>query len=86
MKTRVYVTIDTECAEERIVAGKAVGLQGYDVRVWGRFRDQKRDLGIGLIMDELEAEGAAAGLAIAPRRQIPPDDDYIGSAVICLHG
>ena len=36
--------------------------------------------------DELEAEGAAAGLAIAPRRQIPPDDDYIGSAVICLHG
>jgi hypothetical protein len=57
VKTRVYVTIDTECAEERIVSGKPVGLQGYDVRVWGRFRNQRRDLGIGLIMDELEAEG-----------------------------
>ncbi len=36
--------------------------------------------------EQLEAEAAAAGLAIAPRRQIPATDEYIGSAVVCLHG
>lgn len=34
----------------------------------------------------LEAEAAAAGLTIAPRRQIPATPEYIGSAVICLNG
>jgi hypothetical protein len=57
VKTRVYITIDTECAEERNVGGKQLPLQGYDVRVWGRFENQARDLGIGLIMRELEAQG-----------------------------
>ncbi len=56
-KTRVYITIDTECAEERTIGGREVPAQGYDVRVWGRFKNQKRDLGIGLIMRELEAQG-----------------------------
>lgn len=55
MKTRVYITIDTECAEER---GTAPPL-GYDVRVWGRFANQRRALGIELIMDELERYGLA---------------------------
>ncbi len=57
MRTRVYITIDTECAEERTIAGREIPAQGYDVRVWGRFKNQKRDLGIGLIMRELEAQG-----------------------------
>lgn len=57
MKTRVYITTDVECAEERTIGGKNVPVQGYDVRVWGRFKNQSRDLGIGLIMRELEAEG-----------------------------
>jgi hypothetical protein len=57
MKTRVYITVDTEAAEERTVGGRELPAQGYDVRVWGRFVNQRRELGIGLIMNELEAEG-----------------------------
>lgn len=53
MKTRVFITIDTECAEER---GEAPPL-GWDARVWGRFANQRRPLGIELIMDELERYG-----------------------------
>lgn len=52
---RVYLTIDTECAEER---GTAPAL-GYDLRVWGRLANQRRALGIELIMDELERRGLA---------------------------
>jgi hypothetical protein len=56
-KTRVYITVDVEAAEERIIRGHAVPPQGYDVRVWCRFRNQGVDLGIGLLMRELEAHG-----------------------------
>lgn len=54
MRTRVYITVDVECAEER---GKDQPLQGYDLRVFGRFKNQDRELGIGLLMRELEAFG-----------------------------
>ncbi len=57
MKTRVFVTVDVECAEERNLGGKQMPAQGYDVRVWGRFKNQPHELGIGLLMRELEAEG-----------------------------
>jgi len=56
VKTRVYITIDTECAEER---GTAPVL-GWDVRVWGRFENQRRALGIELIMAELGRHGTTA--------------------------
>jgi len=36
--------------------------------------------------EQLEEEGAAAGLTVAPQRMIPATDEYIGSAVICLNG
>src|SRR5438067_10569104 len=52
-RVRVYITIDTECAEER---GDNPPL-GWDLRVWGRFENQRRALGIELIMDELERYG-----------------------------
>lgn len=57
MRTRVYITIDIECAEERGTGPGATPVQGWDVRVWGRFSNQRRELGIRLIMDELEAFG-----------------------------
>src|SRR5437763_16837389 len=60
MRTRVYVTVDVECAEERTIGGRELPAQGYDVRMWGRFSNQKKDLGVGLIMDELEAHGMRA--------------------------
>jgi len=54
-KTRVYITVDVEGAEERRIDGKLVPPQGYDLRVWCRFRNQRHDLGIQLLMHELEA-------------------------------
>lgn len=57
MKTRVYITIDTECAEER---GLADPPMGWDVRVWGKFANQRRALGIEMIMAELAAYGTRA--------------------------
>lgn len=37
-----------------------------------------------LTADGLEAEGVAAGLRVLPRREVPGNDDYIGSAVVML--
>jgi len=34
----------------------------------------------------LEAEGAAAGLSVGARRQIPDSEDYVGSTVVCFNG
>lgn len=57
-RTRVYVTIDLEGAEERARGPRELQPPlGYDLRVWGRLTNQRRELGIGLIMDELEACG-----------------------------
>ncbi|MSX02265.1 MAG: methyltransferase domain-containing protein [Actinobacteria bacterium] len=36
--------------------------------------------------DEIEAEAVALGMSLAPRRQIPATDEYIGSTVVCLNG
>jgi len=56
-KTRVYITVDVECAEERMINKSLIPPQDYDVRVWGKFKNQRRELGIDLIMRELHAEG-----------------------------
>jgi hypothetical protein len=56
-RTRVYITVDVECAEERIHEGRFQPALGYDVRVWGRLVNQRDPLGIELIMRELEAHG-----------------------------
>lgn len=66
MRTRVYLTIDVECAEERVVRGVRAPPLGYDLRVWGRFDNQRRELGIGAIMNELEAHGARATFFVEP--------------------
>lgn len=60
---RVYVTVDVECSEERRIARRFRAPSwrpplGYDLRVWGRFANQPRPLGIELVMRELERGGA----------------------------
>lgn len=65
-KTRVFITVDVECAEERIVAGRVQPPMGYDLRVWGRFDNADRELGIALLMDELEAHGLRATFFVEP--------------------
>ncbi|HBS25758.1 MAG TPA: hypothetical protein DD827_01305 [Gammaproteobacteria bacterium] len=55
---RVYITIDTECREERLDKhGDLIPAAGYDTRVWGRFENSPNELGIPLIMNTLEANG-----------------------------
>jgi hypothetical protein len=66
MKTRVYITVDVECAEERMVRGRLQPPLGYDLRVWGRFSNQDEELGIPLIMRELEAEGLRGTFFVEP--------------------
>ena len=56
-RTRVYFTVDTEAAEERVAGERMIPAQGYDLRVWCRFRNRQDELGIGLITRELEAHG-----------------------------
>jgi hypothetical protein len=68
-RTKVVITIDTECSEERMVSGRLRPPVGYDTRIWGRFRNQERPLGIPLIMDELEACGLTGTFFVEPLAQ-----------------
>ena len=65
-KTNVYITIDTECREERWINGKFQPAAGYDLRVWGNLKNQVRSLGIGLIMETLELYGFKATFFLDP--------------------
>ena len=65
-KTRVYFTVDVECAEERESRGKIQPAQGYDLRVWGRFANHDDELGVPLIMRELETFGHRGTFYVEP--------------------
>ncbi len=56
-RTRVYFTVDVECAEERLGPEGIRPPLGWDERVWGRFANQREELGIDLIMRELDLCG-----------------------------
>ena len=65
-KTRVYITVDVECREQRHVGWGILPPAGYDLRIWGRFRNQGRELGIRLIMDELDRYAFASTMYLDP--------------------
>ncbi len=58
--TNVYLTIDTECTEERLLRGRIRPPLGYELMMWGRFRNQRRPLGIEWIIGELARYRMAA--------------------------
>jgi hypothetical protein len=64
--TRVHLTIDVECAEERLLGSALQPARGYDVRMWGRLRNQPAALGIPLITGELGRAGLAATFFVEP--------------------
>ncbi len=66
MKTRVYITIDVEGREERMLGGEILPAAGYDLRVWCRYKNQSQDLGIDLIMRELETYGFKGTFYVDP--------------------
>jgi hypothetical protein len=74
--TQVYLTVDVECREERYVGKALLPAAGYDLRVFGRFANQKRELGIDLIMGNLDEFGLKATFFVEP----------IGSAFFGLGG
>lgn len=59
-RTRVYLTVDVECAEERLRGGTFQPALGHDLRIWGRFPDRREDLGVPLLLRELERAGLEA--------------------------
>lgn len=64
---RVYITIDTECREERLdKRGNLIPAAGYDARIWGRFENSADELGIPLIMNTLEANGLKGCFFVDP--------------------
>jgi hypothetical protein len=65
-QTRVFLTVDVECAEERLTGAALQPARGYDVRMWGRLRNQSRLLGVPLIVDELAEAGLEATFFVEP--------------------
>jgi hypothetical protein len=67
-KTRVYFTVDVECAEERIIGAALQPARGYDLRVWGRLRNQGHAmvLGLPLITKALAETGLEATFFVEP--------------------
>jgi hypothetical protein len=85
VKTRVYITVDVECAEERMVGGKLQPAMGYDVRVWGRLANQREELGVDLIMRELEAAGLRGTFFVEPIGSLSFGEAGLSSVVGELH-
>ncbi len=65
-RTRVYLTVDVECAEERVKGGAVQPPLGYDLRVWGRLANQREPLGLPLITGELARAGLQATFFVEP--------------------
>ncbi|HXU83673.1 MAG TPA: hypothetical protein VN914_19905 [Polyangia bacterium] len=65
-QTRVFLTVDVECAEERQTGAALQPARGYDRRVWGRLRNQRGELGLPLICDELAEAGLEATFFVEP--------------------
>jgi hypothetical protein len=58
-RTRVYLTVDTECTEERRVAGRVRPPLGYGPMMWGEIGGGNR-FGVSFIVRELQARGFRA--------------------------
>ena len=65
-RTRVCMTFDLECAEERIVRGRLQPPMDYDLRVWGRFSNLREPLGLPFVLHELERCGLRATFFVEP--------------------
>lgn len=65
-RTRVYLTVDVECAEERVRNGVLQPALDYDLRVWGRFKNQREKLGVPLILETFRRQGFAGTFFLEP--------------------
>lgn len=65
-RTRVYVTVDVECAEERLIGGRLQPAMDSDLRVWGALSNRRDRLGIEHQMDLLESSGFRGTFFVEP--------------------
>ena len=66
-RTRVYLTVDVEGAEERLGSGNTVRPpMGYDLRVWGRFDNRRQELGLRVLLQALERHRLGATFFVEP--------------------
>lgn len=66
----MYLTVDVECAEERVRSDGVQPWLGYDLRIWGRLRNQPEELGVPFLLRELARAGLQATFfleALGPR-------------------
>lgn len=57
---QIYITVDTECTEERLTPWGIRPPLGYDIMMWGRFANQRDGLGLDFITQELGRFGFPA--------------------------
>jgi hypothetical protein len=51
---QIYITVDTECTEERLTHSGIRPPLGYDIMMWGRFANSRDGLGLDFILQELD--------------------------------
>jgi hypothetical protein len=84
----VHLTIDVENAEARRRGDEVRPPMGYDARVWGRFRNQRRELGLRRLARDLAARGLVATFYVEPLGARYFGLDGLRAVVACLleHG
>ncbi len=84
----VHLTIDVEAAEARRRRGLLVPPLGYEPRVWGRFANQRDDLGLRRLALDLERRRLKATFYVEPLGSRYFGADGLRSIVSCLleHG
>jgi hypothetical protein len=65
-RTRVYLTVDVEGAEERRVGTAVRPAMGYDLRVWGRFDNRRQELGLAVLLQALARHRLAGTFFVEP--------------------
>jgi hypothetical protein len=79
-RTKVFITIDTECTEERLVRGKVRPPLGYAEMMWGRVGTQQ-DLGISMLVAELRKHGMAATFFVEALCTLRFGEDGLAEAI-----
>lgn len=62
-RTKIFITIDTECTEERLLGKKIRPPLGYSEMMWGRVGTPS-ELGIAMLVDELKKRNIAASFFV----------------------
>ena len=87
-KLPVHLTVDVENAEARRRGDEVRPPLGYDARIWGRFRNQREELGVRRLARDLAARGLVATFYVEALGARYFGADGLREVVACLleHG